>query len=69
MDVDERIDDLRCESSVSSVASGYVRYVDIRQLTCLAKSYHIKIRVLRRVDVEFGVLQIVDSAVKANFAS
>jgi len=106
MDVDERIDELKWESSISSVASGYIRYVDIKRLTALAKSYHIKIRVLRRVgqfvpegvpllmlsraeraetehiaalraafdlgpsrtlqqDIEFGVLQIVDIALKA----
>jgi uncharacterized membrane protein len=106
MDVDERIDELKWESSISSVASGYIRYIDIKRLTALAKSYHVRIRVLRRVgqfvpegvpllmisraeraepeqiaalraafdlgpsrtlqqDIEFGVLQIVDIALKA----
>jgi uncharacterized membrane protein len=49
MDVDERIDSLKWESSVSSVVSGYIRYIDVKRLTALAKAYHIKIRVLRRV--------------------
>jgi len=105
IDVDERIDSLKWESSISSEVSGYVRYIDIKRLTALAKSYHAKLRVLRRVghfvpqgvpllmvsrahqtperaaalrgafdfgpsrtlqqDVEFGVLQIVDIALKA----
>ena len=106
MDGDERIDELKWESSISSEASGYIRYIDVKRLTALAKSYHIKIRVLRRVgqfvpegvpllmlsraeraetehiaalraafdlgpsrtlqqDIEFGVLQIVDIALKA----
>jgi uncharacterized membrane protein len=106
MDVDERIDSLKWQSSVSSVVSGYIRYIDVKRLTDLAKAYHIKIRVLRRVgqfvpesvpllmiskaekaaseqvaalraafdfgpsrtlqqDVEYGVLQIVDIALKA----
>jgi len=106
MDVDERIDSLKWESSVSSVVSGYIRYIDVKRLTALAKAYHIKIRVLRRVgqfvpesvpllmiskaekaapeqlaalraafdfgpsrtlqqDVEYGLLQIVDIALKA----
>jgi uncharacterized membrane protein len=86
--------------------SGYIRFIEIKRLTALAKSFHIKIQVLRRVghfvpegvpflmvsradratpervealraafdfgssrtlqqDVEFGVLQIVDIALKA----
>jgi len=86
--------------------SGYIRFVDTRRLLALAKQYHVRIRVLRRVghfipagiplmivskgsrlsaersarllaafdfgptrtlqqDVEFGVLQIVDIALKA----
>jgi uncharacterized membrane protein len=106
MDVEERIDDLKWESSICSVTSGYIRYIDIKRLTALAKAYHLKIRVLRRVghfvpegvpllmvsraeraepariealraafdvgpsrtlqqDIEFGVLQIVDIALKA----
>ena len=106
MDVDERIDSLTWESSVPSVVSGYIRYIDVKRLTALAKAYHIKVRVLRRVgqfvpesvpllmiskaekaapeqvaalraafdfgpsrtlqqDVEYGVLQIVDIALKA----
>jgi uncharacterized membrane protein len=87
-------------------SSGYIRFLDTKRLIALAKSYHVKIRVLRRVgqfipagvpllvlskagnlpeeaiadfrgtfdlgpsrtlqqDVEFGVLQIVDIALKA----
>jgi uncharacterized membrane protein len=106
MDVEERIDDLKWESSICSVTSVYIRYIDIKRLTALAKAYHLKIRVLRRVghfvpegvpllmvsraeraepariealraafdvgpsrtlqqDIEFGVLQIVDIALKA----
>lgn len=106
MDSDERIDSLKWESPVSSDTSGYIRYIDVNRLTALAKSHHIKIRVLRRVghfvpagvplmmiskpyqdateqvaalraafdlgpsrtlqqDVEFGILQIVDIALKA----
>jgi uncharacterized membrane protein len=94
------------EVAVSSDVSGYIRYVDTRSLTAVAKQYHVTIRVLRRVghfipagiplmmvskgnrmpsegiaellaafdigptrtlqqDVEFGVLQIVDIALKA----
>ena len=86
--------------------SGYIRFVDIRRLVALAKSSHVKVRVVRRVgqfvpagtpllmisrassltpemsaefrnafdlgpsrtlqqDVEFGILQIVDIALKA----
>jgi len=86
--------------------SGYIRFIDTRRLLALAKQYHVRIRVLRRVghfvpagiplmivsrgsrlsperstrllaafdfgpirtlqqDVEFGVLQIVDIALKA----
>jgi uncharacterized membrane protein len=94
------------EVAVLSAASGYIRFIDTRRLTALAKHYHVTIRVLRRVghfvpagiplmmvskgnrlppeaaaellaafdfgptrtlqqDVEFGVLQIVDIALKA----
>jgi uncharacterized membrane protein len=94
------------EVPVSSNDSGYIRFVDTRRLTALAKNYHVSVRVLRRVghfipagvplmmvskgnrlpaegiggllaafdfgptrtlqqDVEFGVLQIVDIALKA----
>jgi uncharacterized membrane protein len=104
--VDERIEALKWELAVSNEVSGYIRFVDIKRLARLAKSYHIKIRVLRRVghfvpegvpflmisraeratpervaelraafdfgpsrtlqqDIEFGVLQIVDIALKA----
>jgi len=106
MEADERIESLRWESAISSEVSGYVRYIDIKRLVALAKSYHVKIQVLRRVghfvpagvplmmiskahqdgpeqvtalqaafdlgpsrtlqqDIEFGVLQIVDIALKA----
>jgi uncharacterized membrane protein len=91
---------------VLSEASGYIRYIDTGRLVALAKSYHVKVHVVRRVghfvpagtpllmadkgdrlspeiiaqfvsafdlgpartleqDVEFGILQIVDIALKA----
>jgi len=91
---------------VLSGNSGYVRFIDAKRLVAMAKTYHVKIRVLRRVgqfipagvplvvlskpgnlpeeaiadfrwafdlgpsrtlqqDIEFGVLQIVDIALKA----
>jgi uncharacterized membrane protein len=91
---------------VSSSTPGYIRFVDTKALIALAKSYHVRIKVLRRVgqfvppgvplltlskagnlsddaiedfrgpfdlgpsrtlqqDTEFGVLQIVDIALKA----
>jgi uncharacterized membrane protein len=94
------------ETTVPSEASGYIRFVDRKRLVGLAKTYRVKINVLRRVghfvpqgvpllavskadrltpeaiedlrgafdlgptrtlqqDVEFGVLQIVDIALKA----
>jgi uncharacterized membrane protein len=94
------------ETPVFSDLSGYIRFIDIGRLVALAKSYRVKIRVLRRVghfvpagvpllmvyrgerlgregitelrgafdfgpsrtlqqDIEFGVLQIVDIALKA----
>ena len=94
------------EATLTSRASGYIRFVDTARLVAVAKSCHIKIDVLRRVghfvpagvplmkvskgdrmtpqgreellaafdfgptrtlqqDVEFGVLQIVDIALKA----
>jgi uncharacterized membrane protein len=93
-------------AAVLSGSSGYIRFLDARRLVALAKSYHVRIRVQRRVgqfvpagvpllilskpgnlsddaladfqgtfdlgpsrtlqqDVEFGVLQIVDVALKA----
>jgi uncharacterized membrane protein len=104
--VDERIEALNWEMTVANEVSGYVRFIDMKRLVALAKSYHVKIRVLRRVghfvpagvpflmisradratpervaavraafdfgpsrtlqqDVEFGILQIVDIALKA----
>ncbi len=104
--IDERVDDLKWELTVPNPESGYIRFVDVKRLTALAKSRHIKIRVLRRVghfvpqgvpllmisradraapewiaailaafdfgpsrtlqqDVEFGLLLIVDIALKA----
>ncbi len=104
--VDERVNDLKWELAIPSEVSGYIRLIDVRRLADLAKSFHIKIQVLRRVghfvpqgaallrisraeratpdrlaelraafdlgpsrtlqqDVEFGVLQIVDIALKA----
>jgi uncharacterized membrane protein len=94
------------ETSILSEVSGYIRFVDTKRLVDLAKSYRVKVHVLRRVgqfvpagipllmvykgdrlsregitglrgafdfgptrtlqqDVEFGVLQIVDIALKA----
>jgi len=94
------------EATVASSQSGYIRFVDRKRLVGLAKTWHVKIDVLRRVghfvpagvpllavsregrltpdamddlrgafdfgptrtlqqDVEFGVLQIVDIALKA----
>jgi len=100
------IDSSTWEAGVRSDVSGYIRYIDTKRLVGLAKTYHVKIRVLRRAgqfvptgvpllmvskgdrlsedngeefrgafdfgpsrtlqqDVEFGVLQIVDIALKA----
>jgi len=94
------------DTEVLSDFSGYIRFIDTRRLAAMAKSYHAKVHVLRRVghfvpahvpllmvsqkgglppaaraallatfdlgpsrtlqqDVEFGVLQIVDIALKA----
>jgi uncharacterized membrane protein len=94
------------ETTLTSSVSGYIRFIDTKRLVALAKSYHVKIDVLRQVghfvpagvplmllskgdrmppegeeelrgafdfgptrtlqqDVEFGVLQIVDIALKA----
>lgn len=94
------------ETPVLSQASGYIRYIDTKRLVALAKWYHVKVHVIRRVghfvpagtpllmvhrgnrlppegrdqllgtvdlgpsrtlqqDIEFGVLQIVDIALKA----
>ena len=104
--VDERVEALKWELPLMNEVSGYIRFIDIKQLVALAKAYQIKIQVLRRVghfvpegvpflrisraeratpervaalraafdfgpsrtlqqDVEFGVLQIVDIALKA----
>jgi len=93
-------------SAVLSETSGYIRFIDVRRLVALAKSSHVKARVVRRAgqfvpagtplltiykgerlsaeaagelrggfdigpsrtlqqDIEFGVLQIVDIALKA----
>ena len=94
------------ETAIASPNSGYIRFIDTGRLVALAKSYRVKVRVVRRVghfvpggttllmvykgnrlspeqseelletvdlgpsrtleqDVEFGVLQIVDIALKA----
>jgi uncharacterized membrane protein len=94
------------ETPILTDVSGYIRYVDIPRLVSLAKSFHVKVHVVRRVgqfvpagtpllmvykgsrvspeaavefrrafdfgpsrtlqqDVEFGILQIVDIALKA----
>ena len=103
---DTGIVNIDAETPVASDVSGYIRFIDRKRLVALAKSYHVKIQVLRRVghfvpagipllmvskgdrltpegsaglrgafdfgptrtlqqDVEFGVLQIVDIALKA----
>ena len=103
---DERLSPNPNEMAVLSEKSGYIRFIDTRRLVTVAKFYHVKVRVLRRVghfvpsgvpvmmvakgdrlstegtsellaafdfgptrtlqqDVEFGVLQIVDIALKA----
>ncbi|SPE38430.1 N-6 Adenine-specific DNA methylase [Candidatus Sulfopaludibacter sp. SbA6] len=100
------IDSSTWDAAVRSDVSGYIRFIDTKRLVALAKIYHVKVRVLRRVgqfvpagipllmvskgdrlsednggefrgafdfgpsrtlqqDVEFGVLQIVDIALKA----
>jgi uncharacterized membrane protein len=102
----DRIDPKTWDSPVLSRVSGYIRFIDTHRLVNLAKSYRVKVLVLRRVghfvpagipllmvykgerlspqgiaeihaafdfgpsrtlqqDVEFGVLQIVDIALKA----
>jgi uncharacterized membrane protein len=94
------------ETAIASPESGYIRFIDSGRLVALAKSYRVKVQVVRRVghfvpagttllmvykgnllsseqseelletvdlgpsrtleqDVEFGVLQIVDIALKA----
>ena len=96
----------RCPAEIRSPASGYIRFLDTRRLVVLAKAFHVRVVVLRRVghfvpagapllgvsragrlsseqstalarafdlgpsrtlqqDIEFGVLQIVDIALKA----
>jgi uncharacterized membrane protein len=106
MTVDERVEALKWELQIVNEISGYIRFIDVKQLVSLAKSYRIKVQVLRRVghfvpegvplvrisraeratpelaaalraafdfgpsrtlqqDIEFGVLQIVDIALKA----
>ena len=106
MQADERVDALKWELAIASEVSGYIRFIDVKRLLDLAKSFHVKIQVLRRVghfvpqgvpflrisraerasadrvdelraafdlgpsrtlqqDVEFGILQIVDIALKA----
>jgi uncharacterized membrane protein len=102
----EPLDSTPWDTTVVSDVSGYVRFIDMRELVRLAKTYRVKAQVLRRVghfvpagipllmvskgerlspdatyalrgafdlgpsrtlqqDVEFGVLQIVDIALKA----
>jgi uncharacterized membrane protein len=102
----DRIDQTTWNAPISSCVPGYLRYIDIERLVSLAKSYRVKIQILRRVghfvpagiplvmvykgerlsaegiaglhaafdfgpsrtlqqDIEFGVLQIVDIALKA----
>jgi uncharacterized membrane protein len=99
-------DEFQWDTTLPSLASGYIRFLDTARLIALAKMYHVKIDILRRVghfvpagvplmrlskgdrlpaggadelrgafdigpvrtlqqDVEFGVLQIVDIALKA----
>lgn len=100
------IDTSTWETLIPSTSSGYIRYVDTHRLVATAKSFKVKVEVLRRVgqfvpegvpllriykgerlspeglealttgfdfgpsrtlqqDIEFGVLQIVDIALKA----
>jgi uncharacterized membrane protein len=102
----DQIDPSTWETPVLSDVSGYIRFIDTERLVAQAKSYRVKVHVLRRVgqfvpagipvlmvykggrlpsegiaelrrtfdfgpsrtlqqDVEFGVLQIVDIALKA----
>ncbi len=102
----DQIDPSTWETPVLSDVSGYIRFIDTVRLVALAKSYRVKVQVLRRVgqfvpagipvlmvykgerlssqgiaelrgafdfgpsrtlqqDLEFGVLQIVDIALKA----
>jgi uncharacterized membrane protein len=102
----DQIDPSTWETPVLSDVSGYIRFIDTKQLVVLTKAYHVKVHVLRRVgqfvpagipllkvykgerlssegiaelrgafdfgpsrtlqqDLEFGVLQIVDIALKA----
>jgi len=102
----EPIDPNTWEMTLLNDVSGYIRFIDTKRLVALAKSYRVKIHILRRVgqfvpsvvpllivykgerlspegiaelraalemgpsrtlqqDVEFGVLQIVDIALKA----
>jgi uncharacterized membrane protein len=104
--VDGQLDTGGWDTVIASQESGYIRFVDVKRLVALAKSFHVKVEALRRVghfvpagvpllrvykgerlpaesraelgrtfdfgpsrtlqqDVEFGVLQIVDIALKA----
>jgi uncharacterized membrane protein len=106
MEAPDPIQSIIWEATVLSDVSGYIRFIDTTRLVVLAKSWRVKLRVLRRVgqfvpagipllmvskadrlppegraeireafdfgpsrtlqqDVEFGVLQIVDIALKA----
>jgi uncharacterized membrane protein len=106
VDTSEPIDPSTWETIIPCETSGYIRYIDTRRLLATAKSYRVKVQVLRRVgqfvpegipllrvykgerlsaagalelrnafdfgpsrtlqqDLEFGVLQIVDIALKA----
>jgi len=106
MEIHDPRSEVTWDRTIASAESGYIRFIDTRRLVALAKEYHIKVDVLRRVghfapagaplvrvskgdrmpsdgsedllgafdigpartlqqDVEFGVLQIVDIALKA----
>ena len=106
LDTEDPLHDHTFGTAVTSQTSGYIRFVDTRRVVAVAKSYHVKVHVLRRVghfipagvplltvykgdrltpegsaalrgafdlgpfrtlqqDVEFGVLQIVDIALRA----
>lgn len=106
LDTEDPLRDYTSGTTVFSQTSGYIRFVDTRRLVAIAKSWHVKAHVLRRVghfipagvplltvykgdrltpegsaalcgafdlgpfrtlqqDVEFGVLQIVDIALRA----
>ena len=106
VETSDSVEPVAWETPLLNDISGYIRFVDLKQLLSLATSHHVKVQVVRRVgqfvpagtpllmvnkaerlspeaiaafraafdfgptrtlqqDVEFGVLQIVDIALKA----